>query len=179
MIAKGAATIAAMFSAPSCRVPCSFALGVALVLSFAGCDAQPGVDAEPAAATSAAKPAPPAGAPEGGTTSAPPEVVAPPPWFTPEAFTHEAIIRHDQRSNKLPTGQSSTMLVLELEADTTPEQCMDAARAKLRETIPDLPANTSTPQGYLNLQGKSGGYEYTVVCGVAKGTPTMFLSITQ
>ena len=185
MIVRGLATIAAMSSAPSRLAPCSFALGVSLVLSVAGCDApQPaasaGVGAEPAAAKpAAATSAPPAGAPEGGYTSAPPEVVAPPPWFTPEAFMHETIVRHDQRSNKLPTGQSSTMLVLELKADTTPEQCMHAARAKLGETITDLPGTTTTPQGYLNLQGKSGGYEYTVVCGLAKGTPTMFLSVTQ
>lgn len=102
-----------------------------------------------------------------------------PAWFSPEAFAHAKIIRHDQRSNKLPTGQSSRMLLLELAAETTPEQCIAQAQAKLRETISELPAPAPTPQGYLMIKGEEEGYEYSVVCGVAKGAPTLFLSIVQ
>ncbi|KIG15635.1 hypothetical protein DB30_05383 [Enhygromyxa salina] len=95
------------------------------------------------------------------------------------AFEHAKVVRQDERSNPLPTGQSATMIVLELTAGTTPEQCLEAAKAKLGESIPDLPATTTTPQGYLTLKGKTSTYEYTVVCGVAKDVPTMFLSVVQ
>ncbi|PRP97571.1 hypothetical protein ENSA5_32640 [Enhygromyxa salina] len=102
-----------------------------------------------------------------------------PPWFDPNAFEHVAIVRQDQRASKLPTGQSSSMIVLELPAGTTAEQCIENARAKLGETISDLPASATMPQGYLELRGKTDTFEYTIVCGVAKDKPSMFLSYTQ
>lgn len=102
-----------------------------------------------------------------------------PAWFSVDAFEHVKIIRQDERSNELPTGQSATMIVLELPAGTTAEQCLSAAKAKLGESIPALAEATTTPQGYLTIKGKTSAYEYTVVCGVAKDKPTMFLSVVQ
>jgi hypothetical protein len=120
--------------------------------------------------------------PEGndGFSSPEPAQAAPlPAWFSPSAFEHVAIIRQDDRSNRLPTGQAAIMIVLELPAGTTPETCLANAKAKLGESIPDLAAPTTTPQGYLTITGKTSAYEYTVVCGVAKDKPTMFLSVVQ
>ena len=56
---------------------------------------------------------------------------------------------------------------------------MAAARAKLGETISALPANIESPQGYPMIKGTTETYEYSVVCGVAKGTPIMFLGLVQ
>jgi hypothetical protein len=79
----------------------------------------------------------------------------------------------------VPTGQVSAMIVLELPAATTPEQCVEQFRAKIAETVNDPPISSTMPQGHLSLRGKGDGYEYTVVCGMAKGKPTMFLSYSQ
>lgn len=102
-----------------------------------------------------------------------------PPWFDPAAFEHAAIIKQDTTGTRVASGQLSAMIVLELPPGTTAEQCIETARQKLGESIAELPANTTTPQGYLQLQGKADNYEYAVVCGVAKDKPTMFLSYTQ
>jgi hypothetical protein len=102
-----------------------------------------------------------------------------PDWFRPDAFEHVAIIRQDLTGARITTGQSSAMIVLELRATTTPEQCIEQARAKLAETVSDPPIASTMPQGHLSLRGKGNGYEYNIVCGLAKDKPTMFLSYTQ
>jgi hypothetical protein len=118
--------------------------------------------------------------PEGSVSEPPPAVPGPAPdWFRPEAFEHVAIIRQDLTGTRVTTGQSSAMIVLELPAATTPEQCIEQAKAKLAETIQAPPIASTMPQGHLSLRGSGEGYEYTIVCGVAKGKPTMFLSYTQ
>jgi hypothetical protein len=118
--------------------------------------------------------------PEDGFTEPPPPVPGPAPdWFRPEAFEHVAIIRQDLTGTRVSSGQSSAMIVLELPAATTPEQCIEQAKAKLAETIKAPPIASTMPQGHLSLRGSGEGYEYTIVCGVAKGKPTMFLSYTQ
>lgn len=116
---------------------------------------------------------------DGFSSAEPAEPGTPPAWFSPDAFEHVKIIRQDERSNELPTGQFATMIVLELPAGTTAEQCLATATTKLGESIPNLPQPTTTPQGYLTIKGKTSAYEYTVVCGVAKDKPTMFLSVVQ
>jgi hypothetical protein len=119
-------------------------------------------------------------APEGSVSEPPPAVPGPAPdWFRPEAFEHVAIIRQDLTGTRVTTGQSSAMIVLELPAATTPEQCIEQSKAKLAETIQEPPIASTMPQGHLSLRGSGDGYEYTIVCGVAKGKPTMFLSYTQ
>jgi hypothetical protein len=138
-------------------------------------EATPKVDAPVPVTTSAP-------APEGndGFSSLEPAEPGPlPAWFSPSAFEHVAIIRQDERSNRLPTGQTAIMIVLELPAGTTAETCLANAKAKLGESIPDLAESTTTPQGYLTIKGETSAYEYTVVCGVAKDKPTMFLSVVQ
>jgi hypothetical protein len=121
--------------------------------------------------------------PEGGFTEAdPPSDAVPgltPAWFSPDAFEHTAIIRQDLAGTPVPTGQTSAMIVLELPAATTPEQCIEQFRAKLAETVKDPPIASTMPQGHLSLRGKGDDYEYTVVCGMAKDKPTMFLSYSQ
>ena len=165
----------------------AFLLASAL-LTLAACSA-PSETADKAAKpkTAAPKAATPTPAvlppePEGNDGFSSPEPAEPgplPAWFSTSAFEHASIIRQDERSNELPTGQSATMIVLELPAGTTPEQCLANAKAKLGESIPTLPEPTTTPQGYLTIKGKTSSYEYTVVCGVAKDKPTMFLSVVQ
>jgi hypothetical protein len=118
--------------------------------------------------------------PEGGFSEPPPPVPGPAPdWFRPDAFEHVAIIRQDLTGTRITTGQSSAMIVLELPAATTPEQCIEQSKAKLAESIKEPPIASTMPQGHLSLRGSGDGYEYTIVCGVAKGKPTMFLSYTQ
>lgn len=127
---------------------------------------------------------PPHPEPEGGF-SEPPEpagdaVLGPAPaWFRPDAFEHVAIIRQDQKGTRVPTGQTSAMIVLELPAATTPEQCIEQFRLEIAKTVKDLPTASTMPQGHLSLRGKGDNYEYTVVCGMAKDKPTMFLSYSQ
>jgi hypothetical protein len=111
--------------------------------------------------------------------SAPTEPGPAPAWFRPDAFEHVAIIRQDLRGTQVPSGQSSAMIVLELPATTTPEQCIEQSRAKLAETVTEAPVASTMPQGHLSLRGAGDGYQYTIVCGIAKGKPTMFLSYTQ
>jgi hypothetical protein len=126
---------------------------------------------------SEAQPEPEPPTADGVSEAAEPDALAPPPaWFDPGAFEHAAIVRQDMSASRLPSGKSASMIVLELVAGTTAEQCIETARAKLGESIPELPATTNTPQGYLELRGQTDAYEYTVVCGVAKDKPTMFLS---
>lgn len=167
------------------------ALLACALIGLAGCLAQSGGDTKATKAEPRDKAPTPGPAPakdaepdaNDGFGSEPPaapgEPAPPPPWFAVDAFEHVSIIRQDQRSNALPTGQSATMIVLELPAGTTPEQCIDKARAKLGETIDSLPATATTPQGYLTLGGKGPNYEFSVVCGVAKDKPTMFMSYIQ
>ncbi|WP_181233491.1 hypothetical protein [Enhygromyxa salina] len=165
------------------------------MLTLAGCPGPSGA-ADTAAKTATntatkteAEPAPadkpePVAAPEpeanDGFSSLEPAAPGPlPAWFSVDAFEHAKVIRQDERSSPLPTGQSATMIVLELTAGTTPAQCLEAAKTKLGESISELPEPTTTPQGYLTIKGKTSEYEYTVVCGIAKATPTMFLSVVQ
>jgi hypothetical protein len=73
------------------------------------------------------------------------------------------------------------MIVLELPAGTTPEQCIENFKAKLSEggASGEPPTSSVMPQGHLSLRGKTDTYAYTVVCGIAKDKPTMFLSYIQ
>jgi hypothetical protein len=131
---------------------------------------------KPAPETTPAEPTPPEG------FSEPPGDAVPgpaPAWFSPDAFEHVAILRQDVAGTRIPSGQTSAMIVLELPAATTPEQCIERARAKLAETVKDPPIASTMPQGHLSLRGKGDNYEYTVVCGIAKDKPTMFLSYSQ
>lgn len=108
-----------------------------------------------------------------------PEPAPPPPWFSPSAFEHVAIVRQDMAGTKVPSGETSSMIVLELPASTTPEQCIENFKAKLAETVSQPPEASVMPQGHLSLRGKTDTYSYTVVCGIAKDKPTMFLSYVQ
>jgi hypothetical protein len=120
--------------------------------------------------------------PPEGSVSQPPGDAIPGPapgWFSPDAFEHVAIVRQDVAGTRLPTGQASAMIVLELPAATTPEQCIEQFRAKIAETVKEPPIASTMPQGHLSLRGKGDNYEYTAVCGIAKGKPTMFLSYVQ
>jgi hypothetical protein len=173
----------------TCSIPM-----LALTWCLAGCPSTGGNDAVPtkvdsdAAKTAQEKkpvatpPGPPPPPPGGGPPmpSEPPSdpglPATAPPWFRPDAFEHAAVVREDVTGTRIATGQSSAMIVLELPATTTPEQCIERARAKLAETITEPPISSTMPQGHLSLRGKGDGYEYNIVCGIAKEKPTMFLS---
>lgn len=143
------------------------------------------VDAAPAAsptqgAAQGVTPTPPEPAPEQGSSEPAPKEPGPAPaWFSPSAFEHVTIVRQDLAGARVPSGQTSAMIVLELPAATTPEQCIAQARAKIGETVKDPPIESLMPQGHLSLRGSGDNYEYTVVCGMAKDKPTMFLSYSQ
>jgi hypothetical protein len=109
----------------------------------------------------------------------PKEMGPPPPWFSPDAFEHTVIVRQDLSGAAVPSGETSAMIVLELPAGTTPEQCIENFRKKLAETVSEPPTQAVMPQGHLSLRGKTDAYAYTVVCGLAKDKPTMFLSYIQ
>jgi hypothetical protein len=164
----------------TCSIPM-----LALTWCLAGCPSTGGNDAVPTKVDSAAPKAaqekrlipPPPPAVEGGFTEQPITPAGPAPaWFSPDAFEHAAVVREDVTGTRIATGQSSAMIVLELPATTTPEQCIERARAKLAETITEPPISSTMPQGHLSLRGKGDGYEYNIVCGIAKEKPTMFLS---
>jgi hypothetical protein len=75
-------------------------------------------------------------------------------------------------------GGYASALVLELEAGVSNEQCIERAKAVLGESLSELPEATAGDGERLMLQGKTDEYHYTVVCGEAKGKPTMYLSYT-
>lgn len=137
---------------------------------------------QPAAASN--QPAPP----HSGESSNPGETVAestpkvagpPPEWFRADAFEHTTIVRQDTSGARIPSGEKSSMIVLELPASVTPEQCIANFKAKLAETVKDPPTESVMPEGHLSLRGKTDTYSYSVVCGMAKGKPTMFMSYIQ
>ena len=162
---------------------------LALALVLVACEGtQPATKSEAKAGAkgdAAAKPAGPAPAPvdPAGSPSAVGEDAVSheepgvaPAWFTPTIIPGATVNRQSQ--SKTPEGGTSSLLLLELAAGTTPEQCIAAAEAKLGETITALPEQTTTPQGYLTIMGQTETYHFNVVCGAAKGTPTMYLSYT-
>lgn len=109
-----------------------------------------------------------------GVTNA--ERPPPPAWFDAAKIQHQAVIQQMASEGTIAGGYASA-LILELEPGVSNEQCIERARTVLGESLPDLPE--ATPDGErLMLQGKSDDYHYTVVCGDAKGKPTMYLSYT-
>ena len=115
-----------------------------------------------------------------GFSSAEPEADrgAPPPWFDAAKIEHQQLIRQDHSKGKVGSGYAAAM-VLELRAGVTAEQCIERASAVLGQSISDLPAASPGAGGRLTIQGKTDAYAYTVVCGVAKGKPTMYLSYNE
>jgi hypothetical protein len=116
------------------------------------------------------------GEPE-GSTPAESERPPTPPWFDATKIQHEAVIKQMASEGTIAGGYASA-LVLELEAGVSNEQCIERAKAALGETLSDLPEATAGDGERLMLQGKTDDYHYTVVCGEAKGKPTMYLSYT-
>lgn len=105
---------------------------------------------------------------------------APPPWFDDSKIEHESVVNQMASQGTIAGGYASAM-VLELKPDATAQDCIDMARKVMGETIKDVPEATSA-DGRLMLQGEATeagiAYHYTVVCGEAKGKPTMYLSYT-
>lgn len=111
-----------------------------------------------------------------GPGSAPGAPVAAPAWFDAAKIDNSTLVKQMASEGTIAGGQATAM-ILELEAGTTPEQCVDKARAVLGETLPEVPEATSA-DGRLMVQGKTADYHYTVVCGDANGKPTMYMSYT-
>ncbi len=111
-----------------------------------------------------------------GPGSAPGAPVAAPAWFDAAKIDNSTLVKQMASEGTIAGGQATAM-ILELEAGTTPQQCVDKARAVLGETLPEVPEATSA-DGRLMVQGKTADYHYTVVCGDANGKPTMYLSYT-
>jgi hypothetical protein len=100
-----------------------------------------------------------------------------PAWFDLEKIEHHAVIQQMSSTGSVAGGQVSAM-VLELEPGVSSEQCIERAKAALRESLSELPDATGDASR-LMLQGKTDSYHYTIVCGEAKGKPTMYLSYTE
>lgn len=101
----------------------------------------------------------------------------PPAWFDAAKIEHQALTKQMQSEGTLAGGYASAML-LELEAGVSNEQCIERAKAALAESLSDLP-EAKVEGDRMLLQGKTDDYHYTVVCGEAKGKPTMYLSYTS
>lgn len=106
---------------------------------------------------------------------------APPAWFDASKFEHKAVTNQVASQGKIAGGYASAM-VLELEPGTTAEDCVAMAREVIGETVEDVAEASPGGEGRLMLQGEATGfsvsYHYTIVCGEAKGKPTMYLSYT-
>lgn len=74
-------------------------------------------------------------------------------------------------------GGYASAMILELEPGVSNEQCIERAKKALGESLSELPEATIDGDR-LMLQGKADDYHYTIVCGEAKGKPTMYLSYT-
>ena len=159
-----------------------------LALSCASaCDGPKPADTSPASSgENAAKPADkptekPAEKPA-STEAGPAETLATdarppaPAWFDAGKIEHEAIINQIASKEAVATGFASA-LILELAPGTTNEQCIATASKTLAESIPSL-AEPVASGDRMMLQGKTDGYDYMVVCGQAKGKPTLYLSYT-
>lgn len=108
---------------------------------------------------------------------APADRPPPPAWFDATKIEHQTLINQMASEGTMAGGYASA-LILELEPGISNEQCIERAKAVLVQSIPELPE--PTPDGErLMLQGKTDDYHYTVVCGEAKGKPTMYLSYTS
>lgn len=106
-----------------------------------------------------------------------PEAVDP-PWFDSAKISHAAVIQQMTSQGPIAGGQARAM-ILELEPGVSNEQCIDRAKAAIGESVPELPEAVAGDDGRLTLQGKTDEYHFTVVCGEAKGKPTMYLSYTR
>lgn len=123
----------------------------------------------------APKPEPPP-EPDGATRES-----EPPPWYDEKLYPVVKVVRQDQSETKFAGGYASAM-VLELEADTSPEVCMKTALGEIRKDLDEgveVPAPAAGPDGRLTVTGNGTGYEYVVVCGIAKGKSTLYLSYTR
>lgn len=158
------------------RIPSAIILAGALACTVA-CDG-----GKPSADQSAQKSDPkPAAAPD--QQSAPVAEVAapsderppPPAWYDASKIEHAAVISNSVSKGKIAGGYASAM-VLELLPGTTTEQCIEKAQAALGESLDDLPEPVTGADGRQTIQGQKDGYHYTVVCGEAKGKPTVYLS---
>jgi hypothetical protein len=122
-----------------------------------------------------AEPAPPTVV--GELEGEPPPLVDP-PWFDSAKIPHAAVIQQMASQGAIAGGQARAM-ILELEQGVSNEQCIDRAKAAIGESVSELPEAEVGDDGRLTLQGKTDDYHFTVVCGEAKGKPTMYLSYTR
>lgn len=100
----------------------------------------------------------------------------PPTWFDTAKIQHQAVIKQMASEGTIAGGYASAM-ILELEPGVSNEQCIERAKSALGESLSDLPEAT-VDGDRLMLQGEADDYHYTIVCGEAKGKPTMYLSYT-
>jgi hypothetical protein len=100
----------------------------------------------------------------------------PPAWFDTAKIQHQALIKQMASEGTIAGGYASAM-ILELEPGVSNEQCIERAKKALGESLSELPEATIDGDR-LMLQGKADDYHYTIVCGEAKGKPTMYLSYT-
>ena len=106
---------------------------------------------------------------------------APPPWFDESLYGEAKVMRKDRSEVKLAGGYASA-LVLQLADGTSIEQCMQSALTEIGKDVGKSVAELPQPDVGADRQtvhGTDNGYDWTVVCGDAKGKPTMYLSYTR
>jgi len=102
----------------------------------------------------------------------------PPPWFDEAKIEHAKVLNKSASDGPIAGGYATAM-VLELQPEATTERCIELVQAAMSESLPDrLPAPSVGDDGRQTIQGQADGYHYTVVCGEAKGKPTLYLSYT-
>ncbi|MFO7567527.1 MAG: hypothetical protein R6X02_33090 [Enhygromyxa sp.] len=116
--------------------------------------------------------------PAAETQARSPEADEHPPWFDAAKIPHAAVLQQMASQGAIAGGQAWAML-LELEPGVSNAQCIDHAKAAIGEGVAELPEAVASDDGRLTLQGEAEGYHFTIVCGEAKGKPTMYLSYTR
>lgn len=143
--------------------------------------AKPSKSSEPSEPVEPSEPAKPSEVEGSPSASAEPpasaEPAPAPAWYDATKIQHSAVLNQIASQGAIAGGKARAM-VLELEPGVSNQQCIDRAKAAIGESVAEVPEATAGDDGRLTLQGKTDDYHYTVVCGEAKGKPTMYLSYT-
>ncbi|GEM_PF-2446062 len=105
----------------------------------------------------------------------------PPAWYDETIYADSTVIRKDTAETKLAGGYASAM-VLQLRAGTSSSECMGQALGEIAKEAGTTVDDLSTPEVSDDRQmahGTNNGYDWTIVCGEAKGKPTLYLSYTR
>jgi hypothetical protein len=163
---------------------------ITLALAFGGCsDAakpkkkKPGkADEAPAAQDKAPEgPAAPADEPSAAGDGQSSEQTTPeaggaalrphPDWYSLEIIPHQEVVQNG-RSEAREDGTFSAAMVLKLDAEWTADKCTEHVA---KQVGLDFKEAEKGDDGRLTSRAETGDMRVTVVCGEAKGTPTVYV----